>query len=248
MRHVKRYGKLGRNSAHRRSMLRGLATNFFIHGYIQTTVSRAKEVQPIVEKLITYAIKSHQNDLKAYRKWREYLHQSQDEFMVYHYLKNSTVAHEGGRTSIKKLGVTRMGDGAPLALLFFMTDDMKKTKEKKFSTILHEHLTLDTQTVLSAKAALARIKPAEASQDSSEPSGGSTDVKPTGDQDTKDDELAEISQESDAATQPADNGDDTKDSATVEETPITDSDHSPDSDKNTQIVTDGEQEDKKSHE
>ena len=61
MYHVKRYRKLARESSHRRAMLRNLATSFFAHGHINTTLCRCKELQPIVEKLITnlYKYKSH---------------------------------------------------------------------------------------------------------------------------------------------------------------------------------------------
>lgn len=117
MRHVKRYAKLGRDSAHRRSMLRNLTTQFFIHGYIKTTVSRAKAVQPIIERCITRAIKSHHGDLGAYRSFTQYLHPTTHTLKVYRYFADHTTGHQGGRTSLKKLGIYRMGDGAPMALL-----------------------------------------------------------------------------------------------------------------------------------
>ena len=121
MRHVKRYAKLGRDTAHRRSMLRNLTTQFFIHGYIKTTVTRAKAVQPIIERCITYAIKAHQGDLKSYRKFTQYLHPTSHTLKVYRYLVDHTEHHQGGKTSLKKLGIHRMGDGAPMALLHLLT-------------------------------------------------------------------------------------------------------------------------------
>ena len=121
MRHVKRYAKLGRDTAHRRSMLRNLTTQFFIHGYIKTTVTRAKAVQPIIERCITYAIKAHQGDLKSYRKFTQYLHPTSHTLKVYRYLADHTDNHQGGKTSLKKLGIHRMGDGAPMALLHLLT-------------------------------------------------------------------------------------------------------------------------------
>lgn len=124
MRHVKRYAKLGRDSAHRRSMLRNLTTQFFIHGYIKTTVSRAKAVQPIIERCITRAIKAHHGDLGAYRSFTQYLHPTTHTLKVYRYFADHKDHHQGGRTSLKKLGVHRMGDNAPMALLHLITSSV----------------------------------------------------------------------------------------------------------------------------
>jgi large subunit ribosomal protein L17 len=55
------YRKLGRTSAQRKAMLRGLTTNLLYHGRIVTTVTRAKEIRRIAEKLITAAIKERDN-------------------------------------------------------------------------------------------------------------------------------------------------------------------------------------------
>lgn len=53
--------KLGRAAAQRRAMLRGLVTAFFESGRIETTLARAEEVQSIVEKLITLAVREVNN-------------------------------------------------------------------------------------------------------------------------------------------------------------------------------------------
>ena len=53
MRHEKSGRKLGRTSSHRKAMFRNMATSLFIHGKIQTTEAKAKEVRAIAEKLIT---------------------------------------------------------------------------------------------------------------------------------------------------------------------------------------------------
>lgn len=53
--------KLGRTSAQRKAMLRNLTTNLLYHGRIQTTVTRAKEVRKMAEKLITIAVKEKDN-------------------------------------------------------------------------------------------------------------------------------------------------------------------------------------------
>lgn len=55
------YRKLGRTSSQRKAMLRNLTTNLLYHGKIVTTVTRAKEVRRITEKLITVAVKEWDN-------------------------------------------------------------------------------------------------------------------------------------------------------------------------------------------
>lgn len=55
------YRKLGRTSSQRKAMLRNLATNLLYHGKIKTTVTRAKEVRRVAEKLITIAVKEKDN-------------------------------------------------------------------------------------------------------------------------------------------------------------------------------------------
>ncbi len=55
------YRKLGRPSDIRLAMLRGLTTELIVHGRIKTTISRAKEIQPIAEKLISNAAKEASN-------------------------------------------------------------------------------------------------------------------------------------------------------------------------------------------
>ena len=49
--------KLGRVSSHRKAMLRNLATDVIMHGKIETTATRAKEVRKVVDKLITLGIR-----------------------------------------------------------------------------------------------------------------------------------------------------------------------------------------------
>ena len=58
------YRKLGRTSAHRKAMLRNLVTALLVHGRIETTVTRAKEVRSLAEKMITLGKKG---DLAARR-------------------------------------------------------------------------------------------------------------------------------------------------------------------------------------
>ncbi|KXB56632.1 50S ribosomal protein L17 [Gemelliphila asaccharolytica] len=64
------YRKLGRTASHRKAMLRNLVTALMVHGRIETTVTRAKEVRSIAEKMITLGKKG---DLTARRTAAKYI-------------------------------------------------------------------------------------------------------------------------------------------------------------------------------
>ena len=99
------YRKLGRPSAHRKSMLRNLVTDLFREGRIQTTDCRAKEARREAEKLITLA---KRGDLHARRQALAYVF---DETVVTKYEDRN-----GGYTRILKLG-PRQGDNAEVVFL-----------------------------------------------------------------------------------------------------------------------------------
>ena len=70
MRHKVAGWKLGRNTSHRRSLLRNLVTSLIVEERIETTVPKAKAMRPIVEKMITLG---KRGDLAARRQARAYL-------------------------------------------------------------------------------------------------------------------------------------------------------------------------------
>jgi large subunit ribosomal protein L17 len=110
---MKGYKKLGRNSAHRKSMLRNLVTDLFREGRITTTDMRAKEAGREAEKLITIAKKG---DLHARRQVLEYLF---DEAVVAKLFDDIAPKYEnrnGGYTRTLKLG-PRQGDNAEVVYL-----------------------------------------------------------------------------------------------------------------------------------
>ncbi|MBQ3291945.1 MAG: 50S ribosomal protein L17 [Mogibacterium sp.] len=110
---MKGYKKLGRNSAHRKSMLRNLVTDLFREGRITTTDMRAKEAGRQAEKLITIAKKG---DLHARRQVLEYLF---DEAVVAKLFDEIAPKYEnrnGGYTRTLKLG-PRQGDNAEVVYL-----------------------------------------------------------------------------------------------------------------------------------
>ena len=105
MRHGKQRGKLSRDSAHRKSLLRNLSRELIEHERIKTSQAKAKAVKPEVEKLITLA---KDGDLHARRQALSTL--GQDRFLVHKLFEEIApryVERPGGYTRIVKLGPRR---------------------------------------------------------------------------------------------------------------------------------------------
>jgi len=115
MRHRKAGRKFKRSPSHRRMMLRNLATALLEHGKIETTLAKAKELQPYVEKLITLA-KDGWN-LNNFRRVLAVLTQKKIAFELFHTIGPRFQGRSGGYTRIYKLAKVRQGDAAPMAVI-----------------------------------------------------------------------------------------------------------------------------------
>ncbi|MCX6105197.1 MAG: 50S ribosomal protein L17 [Proteobacteria bacterium] len=113
MRHLNGYRKLGRDSSHRRAMLRNMATSLVLHERIETTVPKAKELRGIVDRMITLG---KRGDLHARRMAASYLFDDEAVSKVFGDLADRFRTRPGGYTRILKKGF-RFGDGADIALL-----------------------------------------------------------------------------------------------------------------------------------
>ena len=102
------YKKLGRNSAHRKSMLRNLVTDLFREGRITTTLDRAKEAGREAEKLITLA---KRGDLHARRQVLAYVFDEDVVTKLFDEIAPEYAERNGGYTRVLKLG-PRQGDNA----------------------------------------------------------------------------------------------------------------------------------------
>ena len=107
------YKKLGRPSAHRKSMLRNLVTDLFKYGRIQTTQDRAKETRRIAEKMITLA---KRGDLHARRQVLAYVFDESTVTKLFEDIAPKYADRNGGYTRILKLG-PRQGDNAELVFV-----------------------------------------------------------------------------------------------------------------------------------
>lgn len=112
MRHLKRGRKLGTDSAHTSAMLKSLATAVLTHDRIKTTETRAKEVRPLVDKIITLAKKG---DVHSRRVAISALGDKEIVAKVFAAAERFE-GREGGYTRILKLG-PRKGDAAPMVIM-----------------------------------------------------------------------------------------------------------------------------------
>ena len=107
------YKKLGRTSAHRKSMLRNLVTDLFKYGRIQTTQDRAKETRRIAEKMITLA---KRGDLHARRQVLAYVFDESVVTKLFEDIAPKYADRNGGYTRVLKLG-PRQGDNAEVVFV-----------------------------------------------------------------------------------------------------------------------------------
>ena len=105
--------KLGRPTDQRVAMLRSLTTNFLKHGKMRTTVTRAKEVRCIAEKMITLG---KRGDLHARRQALSYLLEETVVTDLFTKIAPKYTERNGGYTRILKEG-PRRGDAAEIVIL-----------------------------------------------------------------------------------------------------------------------------------
>ena len=125
--------KLGRPTAHRKAMMRGMVTLLLENGQVETTLTRAKEVRSMAEKMITLGKK---NTLASRRAALAYITKEDVVTKVFTELAPMYAERNGGYTQIYKLG-PRRGDGAEMAIVKLIDyvkpseEDKKAKKEKK---------------------------------------------------------------------------------------------------------------------
>jgi len=105
--------KLGRTSDQRRAMLRAMVTYLLENGQIKTTITRAKEVAPVAEKMITLAKK---NDLASYRQALGFITKEDVAKKLFQELGPKYAGRNGGYTRVVRIG-PRRGDAAEMAII-----------------------------------------------------------------------------------------------------------------------------------
>ena len=105
--------KLGRPTDHRRAMLRAMVTYLLENGQIKTTATRAKEVQPVVEKMITLGKKGN---LAAYRRAMAFVTKEDVVQKLFKEIAPKYADRNGGYTRVTRTGARR-GDAAEMAVI-----------------------------------------------------------------------------------------------------------------------------------
>jgi large subunit ribosomal protein L17 len=120
MRHGKAHRKFNRTAEHRKAMFENMAASLIKHEQIVTTLPKAKDLRPIVEKLVTLG---KRGDLHARR---QAIAQLQDEKIVtklFDVLASRYKDRQGGYTRVLKAGF-RHGDSAPIGVIEFVDRDV----------------------------------------------------------------------------------------------------------------------------
>ncbi|APY14674.1 50S ribosomal protein L17 [Brucella sp. 10RB9212] len=120
MRHGNGYRKLNRTASHRKAMFANMAASLIEHEQIVTTLPKAKEIRPIVEKLVTLG---KRGDLHARRQAISAIRDVKLVAKLFDTLAARYATRNGGYIRIMKAGF-RAGDNAPLAVVEFVERDV----------------------------------------------------------------------------------------------------------------------------
>lgn len=156
--------RLGGGPAHERLMLNNMATQLFTHKRIQTTETKAKRLQPVAERLITFA---KRGDLAARRR---VLRQITDKTAVHELFTEIAPLvenREGGYTRIVKTGF-RKGDRAPLAVIELVLEPVNPKPRRAHAAeevVVEDAVSEEVETAeAAAEAADAQAPEAEAAE------------------------------------------------------------------------------------
>ena len=120
MRHGNSGRKLNRTSSHRKAMFANMAASLIVHEQIVTTLPKAKEIRPIVEKLVTLG---KRGDLHARRQAISQIRDNEAVRKLFDTIATRYATRNGGYIRIMKAGY-RTGDNAPMAVVEFVDRDV----------------------------------------------------------------------------------------------------------------------------
>jgi large subunit ribosomal protein L17 len=120
MRHGKVHRKLNRTAEHRRAMFANMCAALIKHEQIVTTLPKAKDLRPVVEKLVTLG---KRGDLHARRQAVAQLRDTEMVKKLFEVLGPRYQERNGGYTRVLKAGF-RYGDNAPVAVIEFVDRDV----------------------------------------------------------------------------------------------------------------------------
>ena len=120
MRHGINGRKLNRTSSHRKALFKNLSNSLILNEQIKTTVFKAKDLRPIIEKIITIGKK---DDIHSKRQLFSILRDQKSVTKVCNILSKRFLKRPGGYTRIVKAGY-RYGDASPMAIIEFLDRDI----------------------------------------------------------------------------------------------------------------------------
>ena len=120
MKHNITHRKLNRTTSHRKALLMNLSNSLIKHEQITTTLSKAKELRPFVEKIITLGKKG---DLVSRRKAISILQDQKNTKKIFDVISERYKERSGGYTRIIKVG-NRFGDNSPTARIELVDRDV----------------------------------------------------------------------------------------------------------------------------
>ena len=126
MRHQRAGRKLGRTTSHRWAMFRNMLTSFFEWEKIETTSSKAKDLRPLAEKLITLG---KRGDLAARREVLRIIANKKIVQKLFNEIAPKFKSRAGGYTRIIQAGF-RPGDSAPMSIIEIISEEKEAAKKK----------------------------------------------------------------------------------------------------------------------
>ncbi len=142
MRHNKSGRRLGRKPDHRQHMMRNMVTSFFENERITTTVTRAKELRKLVDRMITLG---KRGDLHARRQALQVIRDPKVVVKLFEIIAPRFSERPGGYTRIIKLE-NRQGDNAPMAI-FELVEEGFVPQQKVAATSAEESVVEKTEIV-----------------------------------------------------------------------------------------------------
>src|SRR6516225_1622720 len=128
MRHLKAGRTLGRTASHRLAMFRNMTRSLFEHGQITTTLPKAKELRPFVEKLITLA---KEGTLHARRRAAAKLNDKVAVRQLFQDIAPRYADRIGGYTRVLRLATVRLGDAGQMAVIQLLKAGETKDRRDK---------------------------------------------------------------------------------------------------------------------
>jgi large subunit ribosomal protein L17 len=176
MKHRIKQRKLNMDSSHRKAVLANMAASLIKHEQITTTLPKAKELKPYVEKLITMGKQGAASPEKALGKRRKAISRMRDVSMVkkiFDVLAERYEDRPGGYVRIMKAGF-RYGDAAPMAVIELVDRDVTAKGKDSGQTEFEDMPVTGTEEL---KAKSAETKAAKAEAKSKAPTADKTGAK-----------------------------------------------------------------------